>query len=77
MTEELTFCIDQNSDAFDYRLLTVDLFKVSSNAHFGSLKYSSGQTRCILLLLGMTHGDMRSLTTGASHKIPHGMSEKN
>ena len=74
MTEELTFCVDQNSDAFDYRLLTVYLFKVSSNTHLGSLEYSSGQTRCIFLLLGMKHGGMYRLTTCASHKIPHGMS---
>ena len=77
MIEELTFCVDQHSDAFDYRLLTVYLFNVSSNAHFGSLKYSSGQTRCILLLLGIKHGDMLRLTTGTSHEKPHGMSEKN
>ena len=77
MIEELTFCVDQNSDTLDYRLLTVYLFKVLSNAHFGSLKHSSSQARCILLSFGIPHGNILRLTTSASDKISLGLSEKN
>ena len=77
LIEELTFCVDQNSDTLDYRLLTVYLFKVFSNAHFGSLKHSSSQARCRLLLLDIPHGNTLRLTTSASDKISLGLSEEN
>ena len=74
--QKLTFCVDQDSNTFNYRLLIVYLFKVFSNGHFGGLKQPSSQTRCILLLSNIPQGNIVGLATGASHIIRLRMSEE-